>query len=107
VTSCQQPAVFRMVRNRLYFVRIHRIRYALMRDRSGYSVDRLYIPNFRSSGSTNTSTDLLSKAERYCKRRLKRPGGGLDGNPNGALIASLGSSKQCGGSLTKAIHVKV
>ena len=29
-----------MVRNRLYFVRIHRIRYALMRDRSGYSVDR-------------------------------------------------------------------
>jgi hypothetical protein len=27
VTSCKQAAVFRMVSNRLYFVRIHRIRF--------------------------------------------------------------------------------
>lgn len=40
VTRCQQAAAFRMVRNRLYFLRIHHITEALMRERSGCSSER-------------------------------------------------------------------
>ena len=40
MTRCQQAAAFRMVRNRLYFLRIHHITEALMRERSGCSSER-------------------------------------------------------------------